>query len=100
MRRLGSRLGNRLGRMLQQHSTVNCVAAMRVRAQLPKPRNCASLATWCTLLLPLLMANVLLVLVIISAVRCTYLQTLPTLALSLLSLSAAIKINFKLKRLI
>lgn len=57
------------GRMLQPQ--VNCVAARQVRAQLPKPQNALHLQHGARLLLPLLllMANVLLVLVIISAVK-------------------------------
>lgn len=79
---------------------VNCVAATRVRAQLPKPQNALHLQHGARLLALLLMANVLLVLIIISAVK----ERLPAavdIAISLaLLLSLAIKINFKLKRLI
>lgn len=49
---------------------VNCVAARQVRAQLPKPQNALHLQHGARLLpLLLLLANVLLVLVIISAVK-------------------------------
>lgn len=48
---------------------MNCVAATRVRAQLPKPQNALHLQHGARLLPLLLMANVLLVLIIISAVK-------------------------------
>lgn len=48
---------------------MNCVAARQVRAQLPKPQNALHLQHAARLLPQLLMANVLLVLVIISAVK-------------------------------
>lgn len=69
---------------------VNCVAARQVRAQLPKPQNALHLQHAARLLLPLLlMANVLLVLVIISAVK----ERLPAAVDIAISLSLFLSCN-------